>query len=133
MTLIDTSVWIDYFNGIQNPQSDQLDALLYDDVVVMGDLILLEVLQGIRSDRACRTTREHLQALDQYELLGAGQVDVCAGHYRALRKRGITIRKMADVIIASFCITHNIPLLFRDRDFQPFVDHLGLKAALKVP
>ncbi|HLR87170.1 MAG TPA: VapC toxin family PIN domain ribonuclease, partial [Wenzhouxiangella sp.] len=81
MTLIDTSVWIDYFNGIQNPQSDQLDALLYDDVVVMGDLILLEVLQGIRSDRACRTTREHLQALDQYELLGPGQVDVCAGHY----------------------------------------------------
>src|SRR5690625_6548490 len=92
-------------------RSVQFDALLHDDVVVMGDLILLEVLQGIRSDRACRTTREHLQALDQYELLGPGQVDVCAGHYRALRKRSITIRKTADVIIASFCITHNIPLL----------------------
>lgn len=114
-------------------RSVQFDALLHDDVVVMGDLILLEVLQGIRSDHTCRTTREHLQALDQYELLGPGQVDVCAGHYRALRKRSITIRKTADVIIASFCITHNIPLLFRDRNFQPFVDHLGLKAALKVP
>lgn len=128
MTLVDTSVWIDYFNGVQNPQSEQLDVLLRDDVVVMGDLILLEILQGIRDDRAYRSTHEHLQALDQVELFGAAQVAVCAGHYRALRQQGITIRKTADVIIAGFCITHDLPLLFRDRDFQPFVDHLGLQS-----
>lgn len=132
MTLVDTSVWIDYFNGVHNPQSERLDALLADDVVLMGDLILLEILQGIRDDRAYHSTREHLWALDLVELFGAAQVNVCAGHYRALRKQGITIRKTADVIIASFCIHHDLPLLFRDRDFQPFVDCLGLKPALDL-
>src|SRR5690625_6899731 len=90
--------------GVHNPQSDQFDALLHDDVVVMGDLILLEFLQGIRSDHTCRTTREHLQALDQYELVGAGQVDVCAGHYRASLTRGITISKNKGGVSARFCI-----------------------------
>src|SRR5690625_7262572 len=99
----------------------------------MGDLILLEFLQGIRSDHTCRTTREHLQALDQSELVGAGQADVCAGHDRAPRTRGITIRKTAGVIIASFCITHNIPLLFRYRNFHPLAAHLWLRAPLKAP
>jgi len=130
MTLVDTSVWIDYFNGAKNPQVECLDALLADDVVIMGDLILLEILQGIRDDRAYRTTREHLRALDQLELFGNHRVDECAGHYRALCKKGITIRKTAGIIIAGFCIHHDVPLLFRDRDFQPFVEHLGLKSAL---
>src|SRR5690625_8039182 len=98
----------------------------------MGDLILLEFLQGIRSDHTCRTTREHLKALDQYEVVGAGQVDVCAGHYRAPRKRGITIRKTAGVVMDSVCITRNMPLLFRERDFQPSVDRLGPNAGLEV-
>lgn len=130
MTLVDTSVWIDYFNGVNNPHTDRLDHLLQDGAVIMGDLILLEIPQGIRSDRDYRTTREYLSALDQYELFGNNRAIRCAEHYRALRKKGIIIRKTADVIIAGFCIEQNLPLLFLDRDFQPFVDHLQLISAL---
>lgn len=128
MILVDTSVWIDYFNGAANPQTDRLDAALADGDVVMGDLILLEILQGIRDDRDYATARESLSALDLLELFDGRMVGLCADNYRALRKQGITIRKTADVIIASFCIEHALPLLFLDRDFVPFVDHLGLEA-----
>lgn len=130
MTLVDTSVWIDYFNGLTNPHTDRLDHLLLDGEVIMGDLILLEILQGIRDDKDYRTTREYLSALDQYELLGNDMAIRCAAHYRALRNKGVTIRKTADIIIAGFCIEQNLPLLFLDRDFQPFVEHRGLVSAL---
>lgn len=130
MTLVDTSVWIDYFNGVTNPHTDRLDHMLLDGEVVMGDLILLEILQGIRDDKDYRTTREYLSALDQYELLGNDMAIRCAAHYRALRNKGVTIRKTADIIIAGFCIEQNLPLLFLDRDFQPFVEHRGLVSAL---
>lgn len=128
MILVDTSVWIDYFNGVANPHTDRLDAALTDGDVVMGDLILLEILQGIRHDHDYAKTRKSLSALDLLELFGARMVGLCADNYRTLRKQGITVRKTVDVIIASFCIEHGLPLLFLDRDFLPFVDHLGLEA-----
>lgn len=131
MILVDTSVWIDYFNGIENPQTNLLDSALVEGVVVIGDLILLEILQGIRDERDYRRTRQSLLALEQYELLGTALVEHCANNYRALRERGITIRKTADVIIATFCLEHRLPLLFQDRDFVPFVEHLGLQDALE--
>jgi predicted nucleic acid-binding protein len=94
----------------------------------MGDLILLEILQGIRSQRDYMSTRKHLSALDFVELFGRHMVQPCAENYRALRDKGITIRKTADVIIASFCIDKKLPLLFQDLDFVPFVNRLGLRA-----
>lgn len=130
MILVDTSVWIDYLNGTENPHTDALDAGIVDGIVAMGDLIFLEILQGIRDDREYDLTRRSLETLDCYELFGQAMVGKCAESFRALRKRGITIRKTADVIIASFCIVNEIPLLFTNRDFEPFVAHLGLRRAL---
>jgi len=125
--LVDTSVWIDYFNGVASTQTDLLDLALNDDTVVLGDLIYLEILQGFRSDKDYDSARRVLKGLPHFDLLGSDMVEVCARNYRSLRKRGITIRKTVDVVIASFCIRHQLPLLYADRDFSPFEKHLGLK------
>jgi predicted nucleic acid-binding protein len=130
MILVDTSVWIDYLNGIPSRHTDALDAAIVEGVVALGDLIFLEILQGIRDDREYRTTRQSLMTLDRFEMFGKGMPEKCADNYRTLRKRGMTIRKTTDVIIATFCIEQRMPLLFTDRDFIPFVDHLGLVSAL---
>lgn len=126
--LVDTSVWIDYLNGVENSHTDALDAGIVDGIVAIGDLIFLEILQGIRNDREYEITRRSLKTLEQYEMFGTTMAGKCAENFRALRKKGITIRKTADVIIATFCIEQSIPLLFADRDFVPFVDHLGLRS-----
>ncbi len=126
MILVDTSVWIDYLNALDTQCTDILDQALVDGSVVIGDIIFLEILQGIRNDDEYRRVRSRLARLDQYELLGNGIVHRCADNYRDLRKNGITIRKTNDVIIATFCIENKLPLLFTDRDFFPFVKYLGL-------
>ena len=87
---------------------------------------MLEILQGIKSDKEYNKTKKILETLDQYEMLGHNMVTRCANNYRQLRKQGMTIRKTADVIIATFCIENKIPLLFTDRDFKPFLEHCGL-------
>lgn len=132
MILVDTSVWIDYFNGQENQQTDLLDIALIDGEVAIGDLIYLEILQGFRNDKDFKQAKKVLNSLDQHQMFGTGMPDKCTDNYRKLRKKGITIRKTADVIIATFCINEKIPLLFTDRDFQPFVDQLKLIPALEV-
>ncbi|MCK5872505.1 MAG: PIN domain nuclease [Methylococcales bacterium] len=133
MILVDTSVWIDYFNGKENALTNILDKALIDGLVAIGDLILLEILQGIKTERAYNKTKKTLAHLEQYEMFGHQMVEKCAENFRFLRKKGITIRKTNDVIIATFCIENNFPLLFGDRNFIPFVDHLGLISAhLKI-
>ncbi|WP_077531115.1 type II toxin-antitoxin system VapC family toxin [Vreelandella utahensis] len=131
MILVDTSVWIDYFKGVENPHTDLLDTSIIQGSVAIGDLIFLEILQGIRNDRQYRQTKQSLLSLNQYDMFGKDMAGKCVDNYRALRKKGITIRKTADIIIATFCIENDFPLLFLDRDFIPFVDHLGLEAALR--
>ena len=128
MILADTSVWIDYFKGKKSAHTNKLDSSLDEDDVLMGDLILLEILQGFRSDADYKKAKLTLAALDQSEMLGNSMVYKCAASYRALRKKGITIRRTNDVVIATFCIENKLPLLFQDRDFNPFVDELGLKS-----
>ncbi|WP_127347367.1 type II toxin-antitoxin system VapC family toxin [Pseudidiomarina mangrovi] len=130
MILVDTSVWIDYLNGVLSQHTDALDAGIVAGTVAMGDLIFLEILQGIRNDSEYSLTKQTLMTLGRLELFGEGMPEKCAENYRALRKKGITIRKTTDVIIATFCIERQMPLLFTDRDFIPFVDHLGLISAL---
>jgi predicted nucleic acid-binding protein len=130
MILVDTSVWIDFFNGRPSPQAQTLDSLLGVQPLGIGDLILTEVLQGFRSDSDYRAARRLLASLVPFEMLGMDLALKCADHFRALRRRGITIRKTADVIIATFCLENGHALLFSDRDFQPFVDHLGLQAVV---
>lgn len=132
MILVDSSVWVDYFNGQVTPETDFLDTLLGTEPVAIGDLILAEVLQGFRSDADYRTAKELLASFTTYDLLGASLAIKTADNYRTLRRKGITVRKTTDAIIATFCIERRIPLLYSDRDFDPFVKHLGLKGALPV-
>ena len=131
MIVVDTSVWIDYFNGDSTPETEILDRALGEEAVAIGDLILLEILQGFRSDAGYKTAKKHLSELQQLEILGTNMAIKAADNYRKLRKKGITIRKTADVIIASFCIENRLPLLFSDRDFIPFVKYLKLRSVSK--
>jgi len=129
MIVVDSSVWIDYFTGVGNKQTDTLDETLGLRPVAVGDLILTEVLQGFRHDGDYRTARKLFEDVAVFDMLGKEMAIQSAENFRALRKRGVTIRKTADVIIASFCIAQKLPLLFSDKDFKPFVKHLGLIAA----
>jgi predicted nucleic acid-binding protein len=125
--VVDSSVWIDYFNGVDSTASERLDKLLGVEPLAVGDLILAEVLQGFRSDADYRTARELMTSLTVLEMLGQRLAIQSAENYRSLRARGVTVRRTVDVIIATCCIEHGLPLLFEDRDFAPFVRYLGLK------
>jgi len=129
MILVDSSVWIDFFNGTACAETDKLNEILGLEEVVIGDLILAEVLQGFRSDTDYKAAKNVLTSLTVHDLLGKELAIKSANNFRKLRKKGITIRKTADVIIATYCIENKIPLLFTDRDFLPFVDNLKLKSA----
>ena len=129
MILVDSSVWIDFFNGAKNTETDKLDEMLGLEEIVTGDLILAEVLQGFRSDADYKTAKNVLTSLTVHNLVGKELAIKSANNFRKLRKKGITIRKTADVIIATYCIENKIPLLFADKDFVPFVDNLRLKSA----
>ncbi len=127
MILVDTSVWIDYFNGRKTWQTNLLDNLLSDIPIIIGDLILVEILQGFRSDSDYQSAKSFLTDLP-FRQMGGYQVAVqSAQNYRTLRKKGVTVRKTIDVIIGTFCIIEGLPLLHDDRDFEPMVSHLSLK------
>lgn len=127
MILVDTSVWIDYFNGVNHQQTEKLDGLLSTDVIVAGDLIVAELLQGFKSDKDFQIAQSLLANLEQVNLCNSELAVKAAQNYRFLRKQGITVRKTIDCIIATFCIEHEMPLLFSDRDFEPFVSCLNLR------
>ena len=130
MILVDSSVWIEYFNGKKNSHTDYLDEILGSEIVGIGDLMLTEVLQGFRSDKVYETAKSLLVDLPIFEMIGQEREIKAAEHYRFLRKKGITVRKTIDNLIATFCIDQQLPLLFVDKDFVPFVKHLGLRSAL---
>ncbi|MCP4897190.1 MAG: PIN domain nuclease [bacterium] len=130
MILVDSSVWIAYFNGAATPGTERLDALLGQEPVGLGDLILTEVLQGFRLDNDYETAKKLLTSLTVYDLLGENMAIKSADNFRILRRKGVTIRKTIDVIIATFCIKNNFPLLHSDKDFEPFCTHLDLRSAL---
>lgn len=132
MILIDSSIWIDYFNGRLTRETDQLDALLGADVAATGDLILVEVLQGFREESDFASAKRALSKLPSFDLLGSRRAEQAAGRYRELRRAGVTVRKTIDVVIGSFCIDEGIPLLFSDRDFLPMVEHLGLVPGIRL-
>jgi len=127
--VVDSSVWIDFFNGVSTPQVERLDGLLGVTPLAIGDLILVEVLQGFRNERDVGTARQLFRSLALLPMLGGSNAWKAAENYRTLRRKGITVRKTIDGIIATACIEANLPLLFSDRDFQPYVDHLALEAA----
>ncbi|MCX6603590.1 MAG: PIN domain nuclease [Acidobacteria bacterium] len=128
MILVDSNVWIDYFRGTANPQTDKLDLLLGREPLAIGDLILTEVLQGFDHDRDFRQAREMLTSLTVVELGGQEIAIQAAKNFRTLRKLGITVRKTIDVLIATRCIESGYELLHNDRDFDAFQRHLGLRS-----
>jgi len=132
MVLVDTSVWIDYFNGIVNWQTDRLDWLLGAQPVALGDLILTEIPQGFAREADFQRARTFLLALPFYELGGYQLCLQAANNYRTLRRSGISVRKTIDVIIATGCIAWSLELLHNDRDFAPMEEIIGLKVVKRA-
>ena len=131
MILVDSSVWIDYFRGVSTPESERLDVLLGSEPVAIGDLILAEVLQGFAVEREFNQARRLLTGLHVRTLGGREIAIQAARNSRALRARGVTVRKTIDSVIATHCIEHDVALLYSDRDFDPFVEHLGLRSGMR--
>jgi predicted nucleic acid-binding protein len=126
VVLVDTTVWIDYLQGLRTPETDWLDRELNQQRLGLTDVILCEVLQGVSDEE---TAREVERLLLRFEVFDGGGVSVAreaARNYRALRKRGHTVRKTIDCLIATFCLRQGHSLLHRDRDFDPFERLLGL-------
>jgi predicted nucleic acid-binding protein len=128
--LVDSSVWIDYFRGTVTPQTERLDALLGSELMCVGDLVLAEVLQGFNTDREFNQARKLLTSLEVIDLGGQELAVQAARNFRTLRLMGVTVRKTIDTLIATACIEKDLPLLYSDRDFDAFVEHLGLRSGL---
>lgn len=128
MIVIDSSVWIDFFNGKEAPHTSILRHLIDREPLLINDLIYTEVLQGFRHEKDFRKAKQLLNTLTFQSLGGKEMALLSAQNYRKLRKHGITVRKTIDVLIATFCITQHHLLLHHDKDFVPMEKHLGLKS-----
>lgn len=127
MILVDSSVWVDYFNGKPTAGTDWLDAALGNKPLAVGDIILAEVLQGFQKDKDFQTAKDLLLSFPCLELAGRELAIKSAMNYRFLRKKGVTVRKTIDVMIGTCCIHHGFSLLHSDRDFEPMEKHLKLR------
>ncbi len=127
MILVDTSVWIDYFNGIENKQTESLDRILSEQSVLLGDIILTEILQGFDNDKEFRLAKQALEPLDCVHLGGKSLAIKAASNFRFLRSKGVTIRKTVDMLIGSWCIEHEVELLHNDKDFDQIATQLPLQ------
>lgn len=127
MVLVDTSVWVDFFNGVKSVEANTLDGLLGSGRILIGDLILTETLQGFARDADYRRAGNLLADVPYADLVGREVALAAADNYRRLRSRGITVRKTIDVIIGTFCIVNDHELLHSDRDFDPMEQALGLR------
>jgi predicted nucleic acid-binding protein len=131
--LVDSSVLIDFLGGNAGPETELFEQAAAQDQVVIGDLILCEVLQGIRHDRDHAAAREGLLQFSIVEIGGVDCALAAADNYRQLRGRGVTVRKTIDGLIATRCLMNGYRLLAHDRDFEPFHRFLGLQRALPMP
>ena len=127
MILVDTSVWVDYFNGTVNKQAEILDQLLSERTVLLGDIILTEILQGFDRNIEFRLAKEALDPLDCVHLGGKSLAIKAASNFRFLRSKGVTIRKTVDMFIGSWCIEHDVELLHNDKDFDRIATQLPLQ------
>ncbi len=127
MVIVDTTVWIDYFRGSENAETEWLGHQLERQRLALTDLILCEVLQGIRDPNQFVLARNELLRFWVLINGGAELAIAAAKNYRYLRERGYTVRKTIDCLIATFCIQEGHELLHRDRDFDPFESTLGMK------
>jgi predicted nucleic acid-binding protein len=133
MVIVDTTVWIDYFNGAKNPETEWLNLELDRQRLGITELVLCEVLQGVRDDAEAAKVEGELRKLEVFEAGTTALAVEAARHYRTLRSRGRTVRKTIDCLIATFCIREQHTLLHRDHDFDPFEKHLGLAVVHAEP
>ncbi len=131
MIFLDSTVLVDYFNDINNRQVEFLDSILGKELVVIGDYVLTEVLQGFKSDKEYQAAKTTLLSFPCYDIGGKVIALQSAKNYRYLRKKGITVRKTIDAMIATFCIENDFILLHNDKDFDPFEKYLNLKVYQK--
>ncbi|HUK10436.1 MAG TPA: PIN domain nuclease [Stellaceae bacterium] len=127
MIVVDTSVWIDHLNDKITQKVIALRSLIGHQPVLVGDIILCEVLQGLQSEREARAVETALRRFEIVSMLNPRLAVQAAAHFRTLRTRGITIRKTIDLIIGTFCIANDHTLLHDDRDFNPMAQYLGLR------
>ena len=130
MILVDSSVWVDYFNGLITPQTNKLDAILGTELLAIGDLILTQVLQGFADEREFERARKLLTSLEVVDLGGKEIAIQAARHFRVLRLAGVTVRKTIDSIIATRSIESGFELLHSDKDFHSFTKFLGLRSVM---
>ena len=126
MIVVDSSVWIDFLNGRNARHVQQLRAVLGADEIIVGDLMLCEVLQGLDSERAAREVEALLCRFEIVPMAGDAIAIAAARNFRSLRRRGITVRRTIDLLIGTWCIEHRTPLLHNDSDFRPMARYLGL-------
>jgi predicted nucleic acid-binding protein len=131
--IVDTTVWIDFFRNSKTRQTDLLEFVIRRGEAALGDVILSEILQGIDADRECRTLKRHFSSFPIYPMIGRRNAIQSAANYRKLRAKGITVHKIVDCWIATFCIERGFPLLHNDRDFDPFERHLKLQVLRQFP
>jgi len=132
MIVVDSSVWIDFLKGRNMPQVRHLRAILGEEEIVVGDLMLCEVLQGFDSERAAREVESLLRRFDIVPMVGDATAVAAARNFRALRRLGFTVRKTIDLLIGTWCIENRAPLLHNDADFHPMARHLGLREILPL-
>lgn len=127
MIVVDSSVWIGHLRNTDSAAVRALRAIDDPQDIVVGDLILLEVLQGARDERHATMIEQNLRQFRIEPMLSAGLAVQAASNFRLMRERGVSVRKTIDLIIGTYCIMHGHVLLHDDRDFEPMVEHLGLR------
>jgi predicted nucleic acid-binding protein len=127
MLVVDSTVWIDYFNGVVSRQTDHLHRMADQTPILVGDLILAEVLQGFRDDADFEEARQALGKFVQVDMVNPGLALQSARNFRLLRRKGVTVRKTIDSLIATYCIENEHDLLHKDSDFDGYELHLGLR------
>ena len=126
MIVVDSSVWIDFLNGRNAAHVRRLAAALGREEIIVGDLMLYDVLQGLESEKAAREVEALLRRCEVVAMAGEAVAVTAARNFRFLRRRGITVRKTIDLLIGTWCIENRQPLLHNDNDFRPMARHLGL-------
>lgn len=127
MIVVDSSVWIDYLNDIETPSTLVLDRLVDKQPLIVGDLVMCEVLRGLRTDAQADAVEQILRRYVVVSMASDQLACSAARHYRYLRGKGVTVRGTIDILIATYCIENDHTLLHADRDFEPMQKHLGLR------
>ncbi len=125
--LADSAIWIDHFNDRLTPEVGLLRDAAGTGTIIVGDLVMMEILRGVRNEYQYRRIQLALLAFQQRDLASREILLKAGDNYRFLRALGFTVRSVVDCIIATYCIEHRLPLLHSDRDFDPFEQHLGLR------